>query len=158
MAASYSRRKELRSCRLMLKVSLKLSSVPFQRPCARSSEGLSMAEKTAAPHSRYRMMRRASSAKRPLSSLRCRERQLCSRWLGIIQISAPLARRTATSSASEAAAAPLAAGRLGVTVRPPSLHSCGRHLHLHAAAVGSPRCPAVVAKWHDVCLRLSVCA
>lgn len=115
MAASYSRRKELRSCRLMLKVSLKLSSVPFQRPCARSSEGLSIAEKTAAPHSRYRMMRRASSAKRPLSSLRCRERQPCSRWLGIIQISAPLARRTATSSASEAAAAPQLAGRLGVT-------------------------------------------
>lgn len=66
-----------------------------------------MAEKTAAPHSRYSRMRRASSAKRPLSSLRCRERQPCSRWTGIIQISAPLARRTATSSTSETAVARL---------------------------------------------------
>lgn len=66
-----------------------------------------MAEKTAAPHSRYSMMRMASSKKRPLSSFKCRERQPCSRWPGIIQISAPLARRTATSSTSETAFTPL---------------------------------------------------
>lgn len=41
-------------------------------------------------------------------------------------------------------------------IRPPSLHSCGRHIHPHA--VGSPRCPAVVAKCRDVCLRFYECA
>lgn len=62
-----------------------------------------MAEKTAAPHSRYTRMSRASRTKRPLSSFRCRERQPCSRRLGIIQISAPQVRRTATSATSSAA-------------------------------------------------------
>lgn len=100
IAASYSLRKELRSCRLMLNVSLKLKSVRFQRPWACSSEGLSMAEKTAAPHSRYSTIRMASSRKRPLSSFMCKERQPCIRWPGIIQISAPLSRRTATGFAA----------------------------------------------------------
>lgn len=126
----------------MLKVSLKLRSVPFQRPCARSSEGLSMAEKTAAPHSRYTTMRRASSAKRPLSSLRCRERQPCKRWAGIVQISAPLAHWTATRSTSETAVTPL-------QMPPGSPPSCSLTA-LQLPPVYPPCCPMAVF-WSATC-------
>ena len=138
MAASYSRKKELSSCRLMLKLSLKLRSVRFQRPCARSSEGLSMAEKTAAPHSRYTTMRRASSTNRPLSSLRCRERQPCKRLAGIIQISAPLAHWTATRSTSETAVPRLQMSPGG----PPSCSVTA----LQLPPVYPPCCPVAVSR------------
>lgn len=107
-----------------------------------------MAEKTAAPHSRYTRMRRASSAKRPLSSLRCRERQPRSRWPGIIRISAPLARRTATSSSSETPFAGVRAPALEVPVLLPS-YCTSTAASLPCARTTLSHC-SVFEKWHNL--------
>lgn len=110
-----------------------------------------MAENTAAPHSRYTRMRMASSAKRPLSSFRCRERQPCSRWPGIIRISAPLARRTATSSSSETPFAGVHAPAGGPCPAPLTAL-----LRQHLFHVRAPRCHIVVCLKSDIiCSRLT---